>query len=502
MRVNNYIINPFFQGLFIIASLATSTTMILRSFEEWNNNPVITTIETIEAHLTDNDLFPALTICHEPQYQPDNWALLEISLNFFVIECNQHLDPGFCDKTEPLRKDFQSALDSIFWDISYLINSNKFEDLSKFDKAFTAKNLQQALLANLTTFSELKELMRLNFGKFDDAVDFVKFFVPKTTTNNIECNQIECDEFNQKVLKLLLTADTFVVKHGMGFGTFLRQHFKSIGETFSPNNIFDYFNKDIKICNRLTSQEKLVHGIMTKIGESVGMNVSAYDIQSLYSTLELDENKNFLAIKDYPFYTMCQNSNMSGIQNPPGRFILCDWEWAETLKESNHPGDNPYVKIPYEFCSRGVANITGSKIQAIMEMMKYAYHLNSHQDVKQLFELVQSLNLPYAMRKDPFRVENKRPYFGDEFFFDNIHDGNYFQPIATNIGLCYGLNNKNVTEVFKESYYLDTFVDTLYNDVVHQPLKKAISGSSETIYLNTLNLDFSDRLDQNLKSFW
>ena len=482
--------------------MATSTTMILRSFKDWNDNPVITTVETIEAHLSDNDLFPALTICHEPQYQPDNWALLEIILNFFVIECNQHLDPpGFCEKTEPLRKDFQPALDSIFLDISYLIEMTKFEDLSKFDKAFTAKNLQQALLANLTTFSDLDELMRLNFGKFDDAVDFVKFFVPKTTTNNIECNLDKCDEFNQKVLKLLLTADTFVVKHRMGFGTFLRQHFKSIGETFSTNNIFDFVLRSTQVCNRLTSQEKLVHGIMTKIGGSVGMNVSAFDIPSLYSTLELDESKNFLAIKDYPFHTMCQNSNMSGIQMPPGKFILCNWKWEETLKESNHPEDNPYLKIPNEFCSRGVANVTGSNIKAIMEMMKYAYHLNSHQDVKQLYELVQSLNLPYVMRTDPFRADNKRPYFGDEFYFGNLYDGSHFQPIVTNIGLCYGLNNKNVTEVFKQSHYLDTFVDTLYNDVVYQPLKKAISGSSETIYLNTLNLDFSDRLDQNLKSF-
>ena len=476
--------------------------MILRSFKDWNDNPVITTVETIEAHLTDNDLFPALTICHEPQYQPDNWALLEIILNFFVIECNQHLDPpGFCEKTEPLRKDFQPALDSIFLDISYLIEMTKFEDLSKFDKAFTAKNLQQALLANLTTFSDLDELMRLNFGKFDDAVDFVKFFVPKTTTNNIECNLDKCHEFNQKVLKLLLTADTFVVKHRMGFGTFLRQHFNSIGETFSTNNIFDFVLRSTQVCNRLTSQEKLVHGIMTKIGGSVGMNVSAFDIPSLYSILELDESKNFLAIKDYPFHTMCQNSNMSGIQAPPGTFGICNYEWDKTLEASNHPGDNPYVKIPNDFCSRGVANITGSKIQGIMEMMKYAYHLNSHLDVKQLLELVQTMNLPYVMRTDPFRADNKRPFFGFEFFFDNLYDGSYVQPIVTNIGLCYGLNNKNVTEVFKQSHYLDTFVDTLYNDVVYQPLKKAISGSSETIYLNTLNLDFSDRLDQNLKSF-
>ena len=67
----------------------------------------------------------------------------------------------------------------------------------------------------------------------------------------------------------------------------------------------------------------------------------------------------------------------------------------------------------------------------------------------------------------------------NDFYFDNLYDGGYFQPIVTNIGLCYGLNNKNVTEVFKQSDYLDTFVDTLYNDVVHQPLKKAISGKLE-----------------------
>ena len=110
----------------------------------------------------------------------------------------------------------------------------------------------------------------------------------------------------------------------------------------------------------------------------------------------------------------------------------------------------------------------------------------------------------FLMRGDGKGVlpkSRKRPFFGFEFFFDNLYDGSYVQPIVTNIGLCYGLNNKNVTELFKKSQYLETFVDTLYSDVVYQPLEKAISGSTKTIYLNTLNLDFSDRYDQNQKSF-
>ena len=46
---------------------------------------MFTSVQNIEAPLKDID-FPTITACHEPEYQPDNWALPESIFNFFAFK--------------------------------------------------------------------------------------------------------------------------------------------------------------------------------------------------------------------------------------------------------------------------------------------------------------------------------------------------------------------------------------------------------------------------------
>ena len=92
-------------------SFTLSTHMIYESIHEWANHPVITSIDNVETPLTEVD-FPTLTICHEPKYQTDNWALPELILNSFAFTCTDTKND--CKGTEALRQDFKHFLDFVY----------------------------------------------------------------------------------------------------------------------------------------------------------------------------------------------------------------------------------------------------------------------------------------------------------------------------------------------------------------------------------------------------
>ena len=88
-----------------------SIKIIYDSFDDWDDNPLITNVEDFEAPL-NNIEFPAITVIHEPDYQTDNWALPELILNFFYFTCSKPSED--CQRTEKLRQDFKPFLDYVY----------------------------------------------------------------------------------------------------------------------------------------------------------------------------------------------------------------------------------------------------------------------------------------------------------------------------------------------------------------------------------------------------
>ena len=69
-------------------------TILIGSAQDWNDNPVVTSIDTVEAPTKDIP-FPSITACKKmPRYhQP--WELPEMIFNFFALsncssDCNKH----------------------------------------------------------------------------------------------------------------------------------------------------------------------------------------------------------------------------------------------------------------------------------------------------------------------------------------------------------------------------------------------------------------------------
>ena len=53
-----------------------------------------------------------LVLKHKPKYQPDNWVLPEMILNFFAFDCwNKDV---LCQDTENIRNDFGELVEYVF----------------------------------------------------------------------------------------------------------------------------------------------------------------------------------------------------------------------------------------------------------------------------------------------------------------------------------------------------------------------------------------------------
>ena len=110
-----------FKTIALILAFCSSTFMILQGLKEWNENPVLISVDSLENPLEDIE-FPAVTIC--PDFQPDHSALGELVLNSLKFNC----DVGD-DDCENLRNDLsvKGALDRIYNTIDENFKQIKFE---------------------------------------------------------------------------------------------------------------------------------------------------------------------------------------------------------------------------------------------------------------------------------------------------------------------------------------------------------------------------------------
>ena len=74
-------------------AIFSSTYIILDGMQEWNESPVLISVDSLGNRLKDIE-FPAVTLC--PDFPPDHAALAEQVFNLFKIDCNID-DPDYWD---------------------------------------------------------------------------------------------------------------------------------------------------------------------------------------------------------------------------------------------------------------------------------------------------------------------------------------------------------------------------------------------------------------------
>ena len=89
----------------------TAALFLKEAFFEWENKPVITTLDSIAKPISYIQ-FPTVTICQDEYKPPDRWAYLETILNYVEFDCDEAYG---CDRnrTQKVRNDFRGLIDSV-----------------------------------------------------------------------------------------------------------------------------------------------------------------------------------------------------------------------------------------------------------------------------------------------------------------------------------------------------------------------------------------------------
>ena len=149
----------------VILGFLASGVFIKDSFISWDDQPTITTLDSIAAPIEDIQ-FPTVTVCNEEYKKPDDWTLAEIIMNAVAFECRDEYDefityPGYkelplCNTTTKLRKDFEFMLNNML--------HNFFQSISAHEDTPLAKMIMTQMNAEPVKQSELDLITALYEG--------------------------------------------------------------------------------------------------------------------------------------------------------------------------------------------------------------------------------------------------------------------------------------------------------------------------------------------------
>ena len=146
-------------AIFIMFGFFTSGFLVYEAFEEWQKNPVLTTLDTIAAPINEIQ-FPTVTICSNEYEIPENWAFTETLLNLVAFSCGSS-DYEVChNETAKVRKDFAFLIKNVL-------------------KVFTGLVFQGKILPNFNDFS---------IGAFSK---YTKTIVDLVNNGNLTKNQVK-----------------------------------------------------------------------------------------------------------------------------------------------------------------------------------------------------------------------------------------------------------------------------------------------------------------------
>lgn len=162
LQVNQFPFNFEFQLIITTVGFMASAKFISDSFADWEEDPIVTTMDSIAAPIKELQ-FPTVTVCPQNNKPPDNWAALEILLNFVAFECGKSqydvsLPP--CDITKDVRQDFGYFLENTLRPfIATLDESNiSLSYTANLKFMMSSAILETEVMPQLASFLEIKAI--------------------------------------------------------------------------------------------------------------------------------------------------------------------------------------------------------------------------------------------------------------------------------------------------------------------------------------------------------
>ena len=355
-----------------------SANIIKSAIIDWNENPVITSLDSIAAPIDDLQ-FPTLTVCNDKTNErQDNWAFIESLMDHLDFKCSYPSTGYDCSPTNKLRSDFQFLIESIVTVYEEWLEEN--DKIGKSHRLFSryfsgrsfvkvhSKILELVENGNMT-LDQIKTFPVKDFSKYLDLsevrflkkrllglkhpnlmmnlhVIFSKVFKyileidadssSYAATLPKDCNTTEICQKVQESIKLWFE----MVSNRHNFGYLLRNFVElSNFESFNLHNNFFYDVYVDKViiggmanyCEVLKDKEIWLHEYFTNLSKVVDFHksemVSLFDVPGILSqTAGLDELI-YPSLAQTFLYTQCQlKGNFSAIEK-------CARVWNEFLSD-------------------------------------------------------------------------------------------------------------------------------------------------------------------------
>ena len=289
----------------LFGAFYSSTVIIIQGFQDWNENPILMTVETFDSPLQSIE-FPAITLCPSNEFQPDNWDLTEKVLNYFKFNCEAGNED--CTEVRILLEPFfeevfylvSDTIERFNFDLEGIMGSNKILSFNSLWDSLTPSKLNHiywAMEANKLDLAKMNEIIVEIVGR-----EYVELYnlLPKQYNGSGECNK-SCLQMKQDIIRGFIKADVLVSLQGLKLGTMLRQFSDIIGKSFKNDYIYiidDYWY----ICESLTKLEIFVFESMKKMAPQFGMKASLHDIPNVFAKESNDFGQ---PVQFYPLHSIC-----------------------------------------------------------------------------------------------------------------------------------------------------------------------------------------------------
>ena len=349
--------------MIIATGFLTSGWMIKEAFTEWSENPVVTTMDSIAAPIT-NIQFPTVTLCQDESKIPESWAFLETILNFASFKCKDG-DYDQCHTTKVIRNDLKFLVEPIARDFKRWFFQNKKNITNapllkwqwcvfgvgdthdsyakKCPEGLWVNYLAEMMSQRKLSDKDLYDLAMKSLGRMDRELgEFLEkeigINLPEYQEDDPYCKSKKCNIRRLNVYLQLL----YLIKSGQApeLGTFLKMLTKMdrkiANDDYPSFKSSDFFDEDFSCYNgdnQLKENEIWLHKYFTNLSKTIGFDdqeaVSLYDVPGIVSTLSTLQIEDWFGPQNF-IYSRCKDDEYL----QPIKIVDCFNTWNVHLHNS------------------------------------------------------------------------------------------------------------------------------------------------------------------------
>ena len=474
-------------SILILVGFSISGWLIFEAFQDWDENPVLTTLDTIAAPITETQ-FPTVTVCPNEYTPPDNWAYLETILNAVHFSCKEN-----CEKTGKIRKDFEFLSKKIVNYYKGFIYQNKLNEYF-FELDDTNNiNLVKATVDLIKNKSiQMKDFMNWPASKVLNYKPMTYLLQPHIHPSDLltmepsQCSDNLCGTVSKNIELLDL------VKRKCPFGSFLAQVVSS--HTTDKDDLTAFLNNrylnDLEQLCSFKDGEEFVQNYFKTLGQGLGLNVSLFDLPSILSYPKREFLTNMTYQQSFLFERCKINSGFKKLD-----LTTCYHHWEHVIAgtldlyatTNSHPCE---MRDNTEQCCFG--KLLNQNIGSVMKVMRLAKRRGqSFIDIQDLLKPftnnsllgydieMQDTSENNRIRRTAFRKEKKKKgktlgkamkmdentwiplcsksQKAESIVYIDKSSCTLFEPVITDIGICQSYNAEKSLDYLQKSPFKGEF---------------------------------------------